>query len=117
MDRAHPGTQNPSGVALRVPAQLEQLLAVDRRSNSISSSSRMRTSVRIGCLPNLVTNDVIRAQAIGARSDPDLGWGILGQRSSPDGPAISMVAPAEGGPIEDTNDDISLALLSDSNSP
>ena len=42
-------------------------------------------------------------------------WGILGgDATQPDGPAISMVTRLREEPIEDTDDDISLALLSDS---
>jgi hypothetical protein len=62
----------------------------------------------------MVTNDVIHARWT-LVADPDLGWGILGgDATQPDGPAISMVTRLREEPIEDTDDDISLALLSDS---
>ncbi len=114
IDGAHPGTQNPSGVHPSIPAQLGQLLGGGppfELDLLVVSHAHLD---HIGCLPNLVTNDVIHARwALVA--DPDLGWGILGgDATQPDGPAISMVTRLREEPIEDTDDDISLALLSDS---
>ncbi len=114
IDGAHPGTQNPSGVHPSIPAQLGQLLGGGppfELDLLVVSHAHLD---HIGCLPNLVTNDVIHARwALVA--DPDLGWGILpGGAPQPDGPAISMVTRLREEPIEDTSDDISLDLLSDS---
>jgi beta-lactamase superfamily II metal-dependent hydrolase len=114
IDGAHPGTQNPSGIHPSIPAQLGQLLGSGppfELDLLVVSHAHMD---HIGCLPNLVTNDVIHARwAIVA--DPDLGWGILaGAAPQPDDLAASMVTRLREEPIEDATDDVSVELLSDS---
>jgi hypothetical protein len=114
IDGAHPGTQNASGVHPSIPAQLGQLLGGGppfELDLLVVSHAHMD---HIGCLPNLVTNDVIHARwALVA--DPDLGWGILaGAAPQPDDLAASMVTRLREEPIEDATDDVSIELLSDS---
>jgi Metallo-beta-lactamase superfamily len=114
IDGAHPGTQNGEGVHPSIPAQLGQLMggaAPFQLDLLVVSHAHMD---HIGCLPNLVANDVIHA-TWALVADPDLGWGILpAVPPQPDGPATSMVTRLREEPIDAAADDVSLSRLSDS---
>lgn len=114
IDGAHPGTQDPSGVHPSIPEQLGQLLGGEppfQLDLLVVSHAHLD---HIGCLPNLVTNDLIHA-TWALVADPDLGWGIVpGGMPRSDGLATSMVSRLREEPIEAATDDVSLSLLSDS---